>query len=286
MLRLTGLREDNPQGWLAAVGTLRVLSELGMESQLSWDQGLAVLQGVDRGSLIPSLSKYVASREQAVQFNWADNPNSIKEDRYQKILAADQDIDWLSVYLPQGVGGVKSVLDLTGGRLQFAKVIRETIAKVQTSPVETITEALFGPWENKADVASLGWDPGALKVAATMGGGDAPDSAPHQVVAAAQWLAAESLPITGLKPKAKAYQWVTWSVVLDLEGVRSVVLSESTNWGGLKYMSRVSRNGQIGFLEPARTLSDGENRGGSRNTKKPSDGRISDSAWRSIPLIT
>jgi hypothetical protein len=286
VLKLTGLREDNPQGWLAAVGTLRVLSELGVASQLSWDQGLAVFQGVDRESLIQSLSHYVTGREQAVPFKWADNPNSIKDDQFQKILAADQDIDWLSVYLPQGVGGVKSVLDLTGGRLQFAKVIRQTIAEVQKGPVEAITEALFGPWENKADVASLGWDPGALKAAATMGGGDAPNLAPHQVVAAAQWLAAESLPITGLKPKAKAYQWVTWSVVLDLEGVRSVVLAESTNWGGLKYMSRVSRNGQIGYLEPARTLSDGKNPRGSRNMSKQSDGRISGAAWRSIPLIT
>ena len=114
MLKLTGLREDNPQGWLAAVGTLRILSELGIESQLSWGQGFALLQGVDQDILIQSLSGYVAGREQAIEFNWADNPNSINEDQYQKLLETAKAIDWLSVYLPQGVGGVKSVLDLTG----------------------------------------------------------------------------------------------------------------------------------------------------------------------------
>jgi len=231
VLRLTGLREDNPQGWMAAVGTLRVMDELGMEALLTWDQGIAVLHGVDRQSLIQSLSHYVAGREQATQFNWADNPSSIKTDQYQEILNTGRDLDWLTTYLPLGVDGVKGVLDLTGGRLQFAKVIRQTITMVQADPAGVITEALYGPWENNVDVASLGWDPGALKVAATLGGGEAPDMAPHQVVAAAQWLAAESLPITGVKPKAKAYQWVTWSVLLDLEGVRSVALAGSAHWG-------------------------------------------------------
>jgi hypothetical protein len=235
-----------------------------------------MLEGPDRESLIRSLSQYVTDREQAVQFTWADDPHSVVEDHYRSILKAGQELDWLSVFMPQGVGGVKGVLDLTGGRLQFAKVIRETIAVVQKTPVEAVTAALFGPWENKDNVASLGWDPGGLKVAATLGGGKAPDSAPHQVEAAAQWLAAESLPITGLLPKAKSYHWVTWSMPLDLEGVRSVVLSGSVRWGGRSYMSRVSRNGQMGYLEPARTLSGQEKQGGSRNMQVPIKQRVSE----------
>ena len=69
--------------------------------------------------------------------------------------------------------------------------------------------------------------------------------------------------------RSKSYTWVTWAVPLDLGGVRALVLARSTAWGGEHYQASVGRNGQMGYLAPARNagphgLPDGSRRPRSR----------------------
>ena len=71
---------------------------------------------------------------------------------------------------------------------------------------------------------------------------------------AGQWLAAESLPITGRGVRDSVYSWVTWFVPIDLGGARAVVRSRSTEWGGVRYQANIGRNGKMGYLEPARIV--------------------------------
>lgn len=217
-----GLRADNTQGWLAAVGALLVMNRMGIEAQLQWDDGLPVYHGVGKGHITSILAKYL--------------------ERGSDILDR----------LPPGIGGKKAPLDLTAGRVNLIAVIKDMLANVDEQKID---EALNTAWKNQDNVTCLGWDIGAVKMAASIGGNNAPDASPHRGVVAAQWLAAESLPITSIGPRKKTYSWVTWSVPLDLGGVRAVAQALSTDWGGVRYEANVGRNGQMGYLEPARIVS-------------------------------
>ncbi len=231
MFKMIGLRADNAQGWLAAVGVAYLLDRQGQQPLMYWEGHYPVLLNQEGDRVIDVLSGYHA-----------------------------QGSDLLA-NLPQGVKGEKAALDLTAGRVNFTAVIRTMLSTVTP---DKIAEALRQPWQNRDDITSLGWDIGALKQGATSCGDKAPADAPHRGVLAGQWLAAESLPVTGTGPRSDCYSWVTWSLPLDMEGVRSVVLSRSPDWGGRLYLAKVGRNGQMGFLQPARTLSGQEIPIGSR----------------------
>jgi hypothetical protein len=229
--KMNGLTEDNTQGWMAAVGVLYILDRKGLDVQLQWDRHHPVIHGVDQEQVIDVLMEYL-----------------------------EQGSDILE-YLPIGIGGEKASLDLTAGRVNLNKVIGQMLATVDR---EKIDEALNQRWKNEDNITSLGWDAGAVKLAANIGGDSAPDASPHRGVLAGQWLAAESLPITGTGSRKRVYGWVTWSVHLDMGGVRAVVQALSADWGGVRYEANIARNGQMGYLEPARTANNHQKLGGSR----------------------
>lgn len=218
--KMSGLRADNTQGWMAAVGVLYIADRMGLDVQMFWEGYHPIIQGADKGQVIDALLRYL--------------------DRGSDIL--DQ--------LPTGTGAEKASLDLTAGRVNLKVVIAQMLATVDRDKID---EALNEHWTNNDNITSLGWDAKAVKLAAKIGGENAPDASPHRGVLAGQWLAAESLPITGTGPRKDVYSWVTWSVPLDICGVRAVVQAESIDWGGIRYLSNVARNGQMGYLEPART---------------------------------
>jgi hypothetical protein len=218
--KMNGLSEHNTQGWMAAVGCLYILDRMGLAVQMMWDDSHPVINGVNEEQVLDTLEEYLIRGSDIL-----DN-------------------------LPSGLGTEKAPLDLTAGRVNLVKVIDNMLSSVSR---EKITEALNSPWANTDNVTSLGWDIGSVKLAASVGGNNAPDSSPHRGVLAGQWLAAESLPITGIGSRKRIYSWVTWSVPLDMGGVRSVVQSLSTDWGGVRYEANIARNGQMGYLEPSRT---------------------------------
>ncbi|WP_321530953.1 hypothetical protein [uncultured Desulfuromonas sp.] len=161
--------------------------------------------------------------------------------------------------LPPKIRGDKPQLDLTAGRVSMEGTIAKMLDSISISDIRS---ALTCQWENKDRITSLGWDSQSVKFAYSIAGGKEPGSAPHCGVIAGQWLAAESLPITGMgEGGRRSYRWVTWSFPLDMGGIRAVVLSRSSDWGGVMYEARVARNGQMGYLEPARTISTGPNKG-------------------------
>lgn len=227
---LIGLRADNLQGWLAAVGTLMILDRQGLASTMHWAGVTPVVRGVSENAIIEAL--------------WAYHPDS-------DILAS----------LPAGYSEEKTSLDVTGGTVIFDKVIEKTHAAVTK---EKVMQALMSPWRNEDDVTSLGWDINALKQASRLAGNKPPDKARHQGVAAGQWLAAESLPVTSYmrrdRPK-QPYRWTTWSLPMDQPGARAVVLAGAGEFGGIQYEADENRNGQVGYFGLARTLSGTQNQG-------------------------
>jgi hypothetical protein len=220
--KMNGLRADNTQGWMAAVGVLYILDRMGSDVQMLWDNYHPVIHGLGKDQVIDTLKNYL-------------HIGSGILDR-----------------LPDGVRNEKASLDLTAGRVNLREVIAQMLVKVDRVK---INEALNEPWSNKDNITSLGWDAGAVKLSASVGGENAPDASPHRGVLAGQWLAAESLPITGTGPRKDLYRLVTWSVPLDIGGARAVIQAMSVDWGGACYAANVARNGKMGYLELARTIS-------------------------------
>ena len=219
--KMVGLRADNTQGWMAAIGTLAILDRMGDDVQLAWEGCHPVLHVAARDQVADTLARYL-----------------------------EQGSDLLD-RLPAGDGQNKAPLDLTAGRVNLREVIAQMLTTVTRDKID---EALNRPWTNRDDITSLGWDSRAVKLAGSIGGDRAPDAAPHRGVLAGQWLAAESLPITGRGVRDSVYSWVTWFVPIDLGGARAVVRSRSTEWGGVCYQANIGRNGKMGYLEPARIV--------------------------------
>ncbi|MCG7872393.1 hypothetical protein A3194_08120 [Candidatus Thiodiazotropha endoloripes] len=229
MFEMQGLRAENTQGWMAAIGVISILDRMGMDVQIAWNNTCPTIHGADENQVIGALEEYLKQGSDIL-------------DR-----------------LPKGINGDKTALDLTAGRVSLTGVIESMINTVNRV---NIVEALTQVWKNQDNITTLGWDSVSVKFAASVGGNKAPDSSPHRGVLAGQWLAAESLPITGVGPRTRKYKWVTWSVPLDLGGVRAVVQSTSTDWGGTLYIANVGRNGKMGYLEPALTMSNHNTSGG------------------------
>lgn len=232
--RLTGLQASNTQAWMAAIGVLTILDRMGSQVYLQWEGQAPVLHGITKNELVQILCRYLETGSDILK------------------------------KLPIGTPGEKTPLDLTAGKVSLREVIKEMLATVDRDNIE---QTLFAPWRNRDNIVSLGWDIGALKLAANSGGEYAPDNAPHRGELAAQWLAAESLPITSVGKRSKSYTWITWTVPLDLGGVRALVLARSTAWGGECYKAVIGRNGQMGYLAPARNAASHDFTGSSRRPR-------------------
>jgi len=220
---MPGLRADNPQGWMAAIGVLLVLEQQGIDARLGWRQLVPTLYGIDQDGATKTLLAYLEVGSQALE-------------RLKPV--------------PKVPGKDKIALDFTAGRVNFADVINSMTSKVAENH---IIHCLTSVWTNSDDEVSLGWDPFAVKQAATLAGDKAPDSARHRTELGGQWLAAESLAVTSPPPNDMkgSFQWVTWQVPLDMEGVYSVVQAHSDAWQGERYQANIAFSGSFKFFLPA-----------------------------------
>lgn len=220
---MIGLRADNPQAWMAAVGVLFILDHQGQKVQLSWQQLTPVLHGMTGQEVVACLCAYLESGSQALD------------------LLAD---------IPKDPVKNKIALDFTAGRVNFVDVINNMISDVKETHIRS---ALTQGWKNEDDEVSLGWDPQSVKHAASLSGDKAPDAARHRTQLGGQWLAAESLAVTCPLPNKlkRGYNWVTWQVPLDMEGVFSVVQAQTTAWSGVRYVSNIGFSGNFKVFQPA-----------------------------------
>ncbi|MCP4114191.1 MAG: hypothetical protein GY737_02100 [Desulfobacteraceae bacterium] len=216
---MKGLDSSNPQGWMAAIGVLYLLNKMKKNVLMHWDGNHPVLKGIDQVETIEALLAYKA------QSDLLDN-------------------------LPVLRGSDKGALDFTAGRVSLIVVTKQMIELVTH---ESLTQALDSLWTNQDNITSLGWDPDSRKTAALLPGNKPPTSADHKGVLAGQWLAAESLPITTpvYPVRNSSFTWTTWSVFLDMSGVRAVIFSDSLDWGGVKYQSIARSNGKFNHFEPS-----------------------------------
>lgn len=188
-LVLTGLDGTNPLGYLAALGTLRVLSENGVDARLSWrllDAWRPVLrsEGLERDGLLDVLKKDVeAWRRDAPELELAyekttkSGTRSIYELKpppavFQAYAASAVEqgrsgmrrwADYVAAYAAAHAGlGVDNggytkptALHFTAGKLLFVEAVRKLVGEVQPDDLQ---EALFGPWRYERTLPVLGWD--------------------------------------------------------------------------------------------------------------------------------
>jgi hypothetical protein len=76
-VKLPGLQVGNPVGFMAALGLLRILNEdHGLEVTLAWQDGHAMLGGIDEDGLLTLLNQHMRGRSRAPEFNFAVNTGS------------------------------------------------------------------------------------------------------------------------------------------------------------------------------------------------------------------
>lgn len=221
--KMMGLRADNPQAWMAAVGLQFILAHQNKNVLLSWDGLTPVLFNITEREMMDSINQYIRDGSQA-NARISNLPRDLKKN--------------------------KIALDFTAGQVILTEKIDQMVNEVKE---QHILNSLTEPWQNEdKNIVSLGWDPVSIKQAATLAGGKPPEKALHRTQLGAQWLAAESLFVTCPHTISLGqYHWVTWSVPLDIEGVYSVIQAQTSAWMGFRYCSNIGFNGSFKFFYPS-----------------------------------
>lgn len=252
-VQLKGLGIASPQGFMAALGLLRVCSEdLAIDARLSWSSGHACISGVNRETLLASLAEHMRGRVAAPEFNFqvtADSGvlgtvgklNMIRPEDYRTVARSfsgdSRALSFLAAFASDSVlsdkGYVASCrLDFSSGQQQFMSAVRELAGLLdpELSTFEPLVQhALFGGPYVSRNKLSFGWDPVAVKRHANEA------VAPTDVKPSGQpfciWLAVESLPLHPLLPvgptramtvglSREGYVWPEWEEPLTLDEVR------------------------------------------------------------------
>ncbi len=250
-LELSGLQIASPQGFMAALGLLRVcVQDLGLDVRLSWSASYARLHGIDWSSLQEVLTTHMRGRSAAPEFNFpvtlengslapVSKLSGIRPEDYRAAACSMRDnpraLDFIAAFatdavLTQKGYAVRNRLDFSAGQQQFVPKIRSLADALDPtgSDFETrLRNALFGgPYE---DQHSFGWDPVAVRRHAYEAEAPTKSSPPSQPFCV--WFAIESLPLHPVFPVSPSravttgfsgneYVWPQWGEPLTLGEVR------------------------------------------------------------------
>lgn len=258
-IELTGLRADVPIGFLAAMGTLRMLSAIGASSPvMAWKPRLGAFHPVilwDKSSesgndphqeLISALIGFSGP-------GWPDQHAFQCAEQIKGMDAADfarlSDVllDWYPAFGSELIANDKSEIESTPLDMSFAKQkfladtlkLREELlhpkGKKAPKTEDYFSEALFGPWRYRDDCHSRGWDPATLKEAAFTH--QEPSPMPNAGMRALVWLAIHGLPFFPCfvvrrrllprgftsTPNEMRMHWPIWEPFLDIRSIEPLL---------------------------------------------------------------
>jgi hypothetical protein len=252
-LDLIGLRIESPQGFLAALGLLRVCAQdLGLDVHLSWVASHARLHGIDKTKLLEGITTHMHGRSKAPEFNFPvlrDNGsqapvsklNCIRPEDYRAAASSMRDnsraIAFLAAFatdavIPKSGFVAPNRLDFSAGQQQFVNNIRNLADELDPARTDfevRLHNALFGgPYEQMKKL-SFGWDPVAVRRHAYEAAAPTDSDPPSQPFSV--WFAIEALPLHPILPVSPSravttgfdenhYDWPQWSEPLMLEEVR------------------------------------------------------------------
>ena len=258
---LPALRADNPIGFLAALGTLRILDDrrpewkprLGWIDRGGWMPILAVTETDSLDEIASALASKLSERAKAPEFNWADVIATAPETFHIVTRAAldvasvsnRESVDFLAGFAAEGALSNKGYLKptalcMTSGQMKFLKEIRAIISTLASAPkreeipvADRINVALAGPWHYADDQHSLGWDPTNEPVHA-LGAYDPSGEGKQTSVREVIYLALEALALfpvfarfgklltTGFHHDERRQAWFHWPVWKPALSLRTV----------------------------------------------------------------
>lgn len=260
-LELTGLDGSNPLAFLAALGTLRILTlawpdknvRLSWRSSNGWRPVLSAETDLSDSEKMMGVlhARLEKDGKQSVFSRW-DNLNKIPPDEYRSyaheaVQHASQDdrvwVDFVAAFgneasLAEDVIQDTAFRTMSGaGHQDFLKFMR---LLVELTTPKHLEEALLGPWRYQDDKPSMRWDPMDDRRYALRWSD--PSGDPIRTVRGANRLAMEALPLfptmptssqlettgfRGRKSRDTFLTWPIWKPFTSLEVVRSVLaLSE------------------------------------------------------------
>ncbi|MGZ0709611.1 type I-G CRISPR-associated protein, Cas3-extension family [Coraliomargarita sp. W4R53] len=257
---LTGLDGSNPLGYLAALGTFRIISHaLETKPQLTWTtQGgawkpeIILKKALTDNQLIELLNDQLGKMIDHPVFTFAKNP-AVPAIKFTK-LAADlilqgqiendlRGLEFLAAFGSDGITDEKGLIQDTAlrtmsgaGHQHFLKFMND-IAK--NTNVSQLKEALFGPWAYSDTGPSLRFDPGDDRRYALRWKNPSSDASTS--VRGANRLAIEGLPMfpttpkgsllettgfTGHKSNNTYWTWPIWDAEINLDMIKSLLSLE------------------------------------------------------------
>lgn len=281
---LPGLVGSRPLGFLAAMGLLRLGSNIDTQTRLHWrgESGwLAVIslpEGVDPVEMVmedharwadhPALA-FAAGAERKIA-DLKHPPAGFRELMRQAQLADHPEFaDFVSAYATgvtvDGSGQTKpTALHFCAGQ----QVFLGQIARIHDElVVDDVWEALYGPWVGREGTASVRWREGADRSRALLAFD--PSKTKGTSVLGAEWLAFLSLPsfpvvplglramaTTGCEGRGKRYHftWPLWTEACSFEEAKSLIgvadlAKTDASWRaargvGLVFRSEIIRSAQ------------------------------------------
>lgn len=285
-LTLSGLDGANPQGFLAALGVLHVVSgdedaELRWHHASGWRPILVSSYGAtdelvtrldkDRQSCVsdPALAlsydgKKDLKPQPAVFVDYLRNlvDTSTAEQR--------RSVDWAAAFATDVAtdnnGNTKpTALHFTAGQQQFLQMAEQLVRDVT---VEDLAEAVVGPWLYERPLPVMGWDATVSRDYALRAKDPSTDK--KLGVPGADWLALRGLLCLPTMPsgdrvlttccrggwKNGRFSWPLWTVSLACNSVRSLLAQRAEGWSaaeraargvGAVFSSAIKRSDQGGY---------------------------------------
>lgn len=258
---LGGLDGANPLAYLAALGTLRVVTEAGAApARLLWrDEGRwrPVLELPDDAPpaielVMRDLVSWKAAAELSLVYEKgkaAVRDLKPKPARFRRFLEqaastvparrwSDFAASYGSDFVRDGNGNVKpTAFHFTAGQQSFLDMVAQLAEGVTE---EHLREALFGPWQYTSTLPVLRWDTGGERLYALLASNPAADKA--NGVPGADWLAFQALPLFPCFPRATlggsvrlvttcfkgsgkeyVFRWPVWHASASLDAARSLL---------------------------------------------------------------
>lgn len=248
---LSGLDASDPLGFLAALGALRVASQIDSSASLCWSHQaawLAVLNCDGTSDLLDILEQDLErwrGGHKAIEFaagadrkeqDLKHSPEAFRT-LMRELAANPEAAAFVAAYatgiIVDGSGQTKPTsLHFTAGQQRFMDAVLDLRSQVTREDLE---EALYGPWVGRVGPKDLRWRAGSERSRALLSFD--PSSTKSAVLPGASWLAFQAMPFfpavpgrnrvitTGFTGRGKREQftWPVWSDPLTAAELRSVL---------------------------------------------------------------
>lgn len=284
-LELRGLNGNNLLAFMAAVGTLRVLTQERPEwdprlmwlNRGVWKPALSFSTEVTAADLVDSLHCYLSERTDAPEFNWSQDL-AVSPDVFRALLIQAIDlsdwssrsfVDWCAAFGSEAISVKDKIgnthFKVTAGQQKFVGILKTLSKETEKRHIE---KSLFQEWQykEKGDIRTLRWDPSDDRRYAYRADNPSEKKSTYPQLAerGANRLALEAIPCFPTAPTSKglattafsthdkkiSFSWPIWQYPARLDSVRSLLSHPELT----AHHPRRARVAPIGIVEVFRSI--------------------------------